>query len=61
MSAEKIKVKLIRSVITCNEKQRACVKGLSLRKRNSSRILEKTPAVIGMINKVSFLLATEEV
>lgn len=60
MSTEKIKVRLVRSVITCNSKQRACVKGLGLRKLNSVSILEKTPAIMGMINKVSFLLETKE-
>jgi len=61
MAAKKIMVQLVRSVITCNPKQRACVTGLGLRKLHSSRILEKTPAVMGMINKVNFLLKTEEV
>ena len=61
MPTEKIKVRLVRSTITCNGKQRECVKGLGLRKRNSTRILEKTPEVMGMISKVSFLLDTEEV
>ena len=61
MASKQIKVQLVRSVITCNPKQRACVQGLGLRKRNSVRTLEKTPAVMGMINKVQFLLRTEEV
>lgn len=57
----KIKVKLVRSTICCNQKQRACVEGLGLRKLNSSRVLERTPAVMGMIRKVHFLVKTEEV
>ena len=57
----KIKVQLVKSVITCNQRQRECVKGLGLRKLNSVKVLEKTPAVMGMINKVNFLLKTEEV
>ena len=61
MTVKKIKVQLVKSVITCNQRQRACVVGLGLRKLNSTRVLEKTPAVMGMINKVNFLLKTEEV
>tara|TARA_B100001989_G_scaffold251557_1_gene231023 strand:+ start:1951 stop:2133 length:183 start_codon:yes stop_codon:yes gene_type:complete len=57
----KIKVQLIKSTIACNPTQRECVKGLGLRKRNSIKILEKTPAVMGMVSKVKFLLKTEEV
>ena len=59
--SNKIKVKLVRSTICCNLKQRACVEGLGLRKLNSSRVLEMTPAVMGMIRKVHFLVKTEEV
>jgi large subunit ribosomal protein L30 len=32
------------------------VRGLGLRKLNSSRVLEDTPAVRGMINKVAYLV-----
>lgn len=61
MSMSQIKVQLVRSVISCNQKQRACVEGLGLKKLNSVRILQKTPAVMGMIKKVHFLVKTEEV
>jgi large subunit ribosomal protein L30 len=61
MAAKQIKVKLIKSVITCNARQRACVKGLGLKKLNSERTLANTPEVRGMVNKVKFLLKTEEV
>ena len=52
MAAKTIKVKLKRSTIRCTEKQKACVRGLGLRKINSTRELENTPAVRGMIKKV---------
>lgn len=55
-----ITVKLIKSLITCTEVQRACVKGLGLRKRETSRTLENTPAVRGMIKKVIHLLEIVE-
>lgn len=61
MSVKKVKVQLVKSVICCNDRQRACVVGLGLRKLNSSKVLEKTPAVLGMIRKVNFLLKVEEV
>jgi large subunit ribosomal protein L30 len=35
---------------------RATVRGLGLRRMNSESVLEDTPAVRGMINKVSYLV-----
>jgi large subunit ribosomal protein L30 len=49
-------VKLVRSVAGTRESHRATVRGLGLRRLNSSRVLEDTPAVRGMINKVSYLV-----
>ena len=51
-----IKVKLVKSVIGTRESHRATVRGLGLRKLNSVAVLEDTPAVRGMINKVSYLV-----
>ena len=51
-----LKVQLVRSVIGCKESHRATVRGLGLRKLNSVRELEDTPAVRGMINKVDYLV-----
>ncbi|MGC9162427.1 MAG: 50S ribosomal protein L30 [Thiomonas sp.] len=51
-----IKVKLVRSVIGTRESHRATVRGLGLRKLGSVRELEDTPAVRGMIRKVSYLV-----
>jgi large subunit ribosomal protein L30 len=51
-----IKVKLIRSPIGCKVSHRATVRGLGLRKMNSVSELQDTPAVRGMINKISYLL-----
>ncbi len=58
MSTEKksVTVKLVRSVAGTRESHRATVRGLGLRKLNSTRTLEDTPAVRGMINKVSYLV-----
>jgi len=56
----KITVKLKKSVVGSNEKQKACVRGLGLRKTGSSKELENTPAVRGMIKKVIHLLEITE-
>ena len=55
----KIKVTLIKSPIGTIEKHRACVCGLGLRRLNSSAVLEDTPAVRGMINRVNYLVKFE--
>jgi large subunit ribosomal protein L30 len=52
MSNKTITVKLTKSLIGCTKKQIATVKGLGLRKRESVKTLENTPAVRGMIKKV---------
>jgi large subunit ribosomal protein L30 len=49
-------VKLVRSVAGTREDHRATVRGLGLRRLNSERTLEDTPAVRGMINKVAYLV-----
>ncbi len=59
MAEKKIKVTLVKCVIGTNESHRATVRGLGLRRLNSSSELQDTPAVRGMINKVSYLLKWE--
>lgn len=59
MSEKKVKVTLVRSLIGTKESHRATVRGLGLRRLNSTSLLEDTPAVRGMINKVSYLLKCE--
>jgi large subunit ribosomal protein L30 len=54
--ANTVKVQLIKGVIGTRESHRATVRGLGLRGINSVRELEDTPAVRGMINKVSYLV-----
>jgi large subunit ribosomal protein L30 len=54
-----LKVKLVRSPIGTKASHRATVIGLGLRKMHSESVLEDTPAVRGMINKVSYLLRVE--
>ncbi|MDH4060541.1 MAG: 50S ribosomal protein L30 [Aquincola sp.] len=49
-------VKLVKSVAGTMQSHRDTVRGLGLRKVNGTRVLEDTPAVRGMINKVSYLV-----
>ena len=51
-----VKLQLVRSPIGCKESHRATVRGLGLRKMGSTSELEDTPAVRGMINKISYLV-----
>ena len=50
-----VKIQLVRSTIGCQQSHRDTVRGLGLRKLNSVRELQDTPAVRGMINKVDYL------
>lgn len=54
-----VKVALVKSPIGTNEKQRATLLGLGLKKLHQTRELEDTPAVRGMITKVAFLVRAE--
>jgi large subunit ribosomal protein L30 len=57
----KLKVTLKKSVIGSTESQRATVRGLGLRKIRSSKVLNNTPAIRGMIKKVIHLVDVEEI
>ena len=59
MAETKIKVTLVKSLIGTKQSHRATVRGLGLRRLNSVSELEDTPAVRGMINKVSYLVKCE--
>ena len=59
MTDKKIKVTLVKSLIGTKQSHRATVRGLGLRRLNSSAELQDTPAVRGMINKVSYLVKCE--
>jgi len=52
----KIKVQLVRSPIGTKQSHRDTVRGLGLRRLNSVSELQDTPAVRGMINKISYLI-----
>ena len=59
MSDKKIKVTLVKSIIGTKQDHRATVRGLGLRKLNSSAELLDTPCVRGMIQKVRYLVKVE--
>ena len=60
MSEKKtVKVTLVKSPIGTKADHRATIRGLGLRKLNSVGVLEDTPAVRGMINKVAYLVSAE--
>ena len=55
---KKIKVTLVKSLIGTIESHRACARGLGLRRREHTEVLD-TPENRGMINKISYLLKVE--
>ncbi|MBE7025230.1 MAG: 50S ribosomal protein L30 [Ruminococcaceae bacterium] len=57
----KLKVTLKKSVIGCKKDQIATVEALGLKKIRDVKEHADTPQIRGMINKVSHLLAVEEV
>jgi large subunit ribosomal protein L30 len=56
-----VKVTQVRSPAGRYAYQRATLKGLGLDKMNRSRVLEDTPAVRGMIERVKHLIRVESV
>lgn len=53
-------ITLKRSCIGRPEKQKLVVRGLGLRRINSSTVLPDIPEIRGMINKISHLLEVKE-
>jgi large subunit ribosomal protein L30 len=58
-SGKTLKVTLVRSVINTRAGHRATVRGLGLRRLKQTVELEDTPAVRGMVNRVSYLVKCE--
>ena len=57
MAKKTVTVKLVRSPIGALPKHKLCLQGLGLRRMHQSVEVEDTPAVRGMINKVSYMLS----
>ncbi len=60
MSAQRIKIKQVRSAIGFDRKQRATLRGLGFRRLNHVVEVEDTPSVRGMIGKISHLVIVVE-
>jgi len=58
---KKIKVTLVKSPIDRPECQKQTLKALGLNKTNSSREVEATPQILGMVRKVTHLVKVENV
>lgn len=57
----KLKITLIRSVISRPEAQKKTVRSLGLGKMNSTSVLPDNPAIRGQVFKVKHLVTVEEV
>ena len=58
--ASQIRVRLRGSEIGSTERQRQTIRGLGLRRIGDESLLAKTPAVLGMIQKVAHLVEVED-
>jgi large subunit ribosomal protein L30 len=59
-AGKRIRVRQVKSVIGYDRRQRATLRGLGLRRINHAVEVEDSPAVRGMIRKVSHLVAVED-
>ncbi len=59
MSGKAIRVTLVKSTVGRLKKHQACVAGLGLRRIGHSVEVEDTPAVRGMIDRVSYMVKVE--
>ena len=57
---KKIKVTLVKSGIDRPERQKLTLKALGLNKLHSSKEVEATPQILGMIRKVDHLVKVED-
>lgn len=59
-AAGTIRVRLYKSMNSCQWKHRLSVKALGLNKLNDVRELKDSPQVRGLVNKISYLVRVEE-
>lgn len=59
-SGKRIRLKQVKSEIGSNSRQRATLRGLGIRRLHKVVEVEDTPALRGMINKVSHLVTVLE-
>ena len=58
---KKIKITLVKSPIDRPERQKLTLQALGLNKMNSSKEVEATPQILGMVRKVEHMVSVEEV
>lgn len=58
---KKIKIQLVKSPIDRPERQKLTLKALGLNKLNSTREVEATPQILGMVTKVNHLIKVETI
>ncbi|NLW70186.1 MAG: 50S ribosomal protein L30 [Eubacteriaceae bacterium] len=61
MAEKKIKVTLVKSLITRIPSHRKTAAALGLKKIGESNILPDSPATRGIINKIGYMLKVEEI
>jgi large subunit ribosomal protein L30 len=61
MAAKKLRITLVRSPISCVPAHRATVKALGLRRMNAVVEHAASPAILGMVRAISYLLDVEEI
>ncbi len=59
-SKKKLKITLVRSIISALPRHKECIKGLGLRRMHHTVLVDDTACNRGMINKVNYLLLVEE-
>ncbi len=57
---KQLKITLVRSLIGRMASHRLIVKSLGLRRMHHSVVVKNNPSVMGMVNKISYLLKVEE-
>lgn len=57
---KKLKLTLVKSQFGRAQNHRACVAGLGLRRMHHSVVVDDTPAIRGMAEKIAYMLKIEE-
>jgi len=59
-AVKEVRLTLVRSIFGRLENHRACVRGLGLTRMHQTVQVKATPEIMGMVNKVAFMLKVEE-
>ena len=59
--SKKIKITLVKSTIAILPNHKKIIEALGLKKIRSFNIVEETPAILGMVEKVKYLVKVENV